>query len=53
MPAELLDGKAVAKQIQAETKASVTEFVARSQSAPVLAAVLVGDDPAQPGVCAQ
>lgn len=46
MPAELLDGKAVAKQIQAETKASVEEFVSQHQSTPVLAAVLVGDDPA-------
>ena len=46
MPAELLDGKAIAKQIQAETKDSVTEFFAQHQSAPTLAAVLVGDDPA-------
>ena len=46
MPAELLDGKAIAKQIQAETKTSIEEFVAQHQSAPVLAAVLVGDDPA-------
>ncbi len=46
MTAQLLDGKAISKQIQAETKIKVGEFVARHQHAPVLAAVLVGDDPA-------
>jgi methylenetetrahydrofolate dehydrogenase (NADP+)/methenyltetrahydrofolate cyclohydrolase len=46
MAAQLLDGKSISKQIQAETKIKVTEFVAQHQHAPVLAAVLVGDDPA-------
>ena len=46
MPAELLDGKGISKQIQSETKAKVAEFVAAGHDEPVLAAVLVGDDPA-------
>ena len=46
MTAQRLDGKAISKQIQAETKTKVAEFVAQSGHAPVLAAVLVGDDPA-------
>ena len=47
MLAEILDGKAIAKQIQTETKLKVADFVAavvvRSQNSP---AVLVGEDPA-------
>ena len=46
MPATILDGKALAKQIQAETKESVSKFVSQQQVTPTLAAVLVGDDPA-------
>lgn len=46
MTAQRLDGKAISKQIQAETKTKVADFVAQSGHAPVLAAVLVGDDPA-------
>ncbi len=46
MPATLLDGKAISKQIQAETKQRVQEFVDSGQPQPTLAAVLVGDDPA-------
>ena len=46
MPAQRLDGKAISKQIQAETKTKVAAFVAQTGKAPVLAAVLVGDDPA-------
>ena len=46
MSAELLDGKAISKQIQLETKAKVVEFVQQHQKQPVLAAVLVGEDPA-------
>lgn len=46
MPAQRLDGKAISKQIQAETKTKVADFVAQTGKAPVLAAVLVGDDPA-------
>lgn len=46
MAAEILDGKGISKQIQAETKNKVAQFVARFGDKPVLAAVLVGDDPA-------
>jgi methylenetetrahydrofolate dehydrogenase (NADP+)/methenyltetrahydrofolate cyclohydrolase len=46
MAAELLDGKSISKQIQAETKIKVDSFVADHRFTPVLAAVLVGDDPA-------
>ena len=46
MPAQRLDGKAISKQIQAETKIKVADFISKSGHAPVLAAVLVGDDPA-------
>lgn len=46
MPAEILDGKAIAKQIQAETKQKVADFVAAGNPQPTLAAVLVGEDPA-------
>ena len=46
MPAEILDGKAIAKQIQAETKQKVADFIASGGSQPKLAAVLVGEDPA-------
>jgi len=46
MPAEILDGKAIAKQIQAETKQKVADFVAGGGPQPKLAAVLVGEDPA-------
>ena len=46
MPAEILDGKAIAKQIQAETKQKVAEFMSGGGPQPKLAAVLVGEDPA-------
>lgn len=46
MPATMIDGKAISKEIQAEIKTRVAEFIASDNSAPVLAAVLVGDDPA-------
>lgn len=46
MAATRIDGKSLAKQIQAEIKERVTQFVEQSNAAPVLAAVLVGDDPA-------
>ncbi len=44
--ARVLDGKAIARQIQAELKNEVAEFIAQGGGRPVLAAVLVGDDPA-------
>jgi methylenetetrahydrofolate dehydrogenase (NADP+)/methenyltetrahydrofolate cyclohydrolase len=44
--AQILDGKALSKEIQAEIKTAVGEFVERAGSAPKLVAVLVGEDPA-------
>ena len=46
MPAKIMDGAAVATASLAETKQRVDGFVARVGRAPVLATVLVGDDPA-------
>lgn len=46
MTAKILDGKAIAKQIQAEIKIEVAAFVEESGVTPTLAAVLVGEDPA-------
>ena len=46
MAAERLDGKRIAKEIQGEIKTRVSEFVEQSGKTPVLAAVLVGNDPA-------
>lgn len=46
MAAQLLDGKRISQEIQAETRDSVARFVADGNAAPMLAAVLVGDDPA-------
>lgn len=46
MAAQILDGKAISKQIQSETKSSVAKFVAEHDVQPKLAAVLVGEDPA-------
>jgi methylenetetrahydrofolate dehydrogenase (NADP+)/methenyltetrahydrofolate cyclohydrolase len=42
----LLDGKALAKQIQAELADEVADFIMNNAVTPCLAAVLVGDDPA-------
>jgi len=46
MPAQLLDGNALARQIRSELATEVAEFIETSGVAPTLAAVLVGDDPA-------
>lgn len=46
MPAQILDGKALAATIQQELASQVAEFRAASGVTPRLAAVLVGDDPA-------
>ena len=46
MTATLLDGKAIANQIQAELTHEVAAFVDRQHIKPCLAAVLVGEDPA-------
>lgn len=44
--ARILDGKAIAQQIQKELAAQVAELIGESGVAPTLAAVLVGEDPA-------
>src|SRR6516162_5156477 len=46
MPARILDGKALAATMQAETAAGVAELVAAGGPKPALATILVGDDPA-------
>ncbi|MBI1903012.1 MAG: bifunctional methylenetetrahydrofolate dehydrogenase/methenyltetrahydrofolate cyclohydrolase FolD [Planctomycetia bacterium] len=46
MTAQLLDGKSLARQIQAEIAERVAAFRARTGVTPCLAAVLAGDDPA-------
>src|SRR4051794_25561873 len=46
MPARLLDGKALAKTMQAEIAAAVAERTAAGKPKPGLATMLVGDDPA-------
>lgn len=44
--AELIDGKALAKEVRAEVKARAEAFTAKYGRAPGLHVVLVGDDPA-------
>ncbi len=44
--AELIDGKALAKEVRAEVKARAEAFAAKRGRAPGLHVVLVGDDPA-------
>ena len=46
MTARVLDGRAIAQEIQAEIADQVAEFATSSGIVPCLAAVLVGDDPA-------
>jgi len=46
MPAQLLDGNVLARQIRSELATEVAEFIETSGVVPTLAAVLVGDDPA-------
>jgi 5,10-methylene-tetrahydrofolate dehydrogenase/methenyl tetrahydrofolate cyclohydrolase len=46
MTAKLIDGQAIANQIQEEVKEKVAARVAAGKSVPGLATVLVGDDPA-------
>lgn len=46
MGAEILDGKAVAKQIRDEIAMDVAEFIQNYGKVPKLAAVLLGEDPA-------
>jgi methylenetetrahydrofolate dehydrogenase (NADP+)/methenyltetrahydrofolate cyclohydrolase len=46
MAAKLIDGKAIAEQINAETAAEIARLKAQHQLTPGLAVVLVGDNPA-------
>ena len=46
MTAEIIDGKAIAEDIRAKVKVSVTERLAAGKPVPGLATVLVGDNPA-------
>jgi methylenetetrahydrofolate dehydrogenase (NADP+)/methenyltetrahydrofolate cyclohydrolase len=46
MPATILDGKELARQIRAELAENVVEFIQNNGAVPCLAAVLVGDEPA-------
>jgi methylenetetrahydrofolate dehydrogenase (NADP+)/methenyltetrahydrofolate cyclohydrolase len=46
MPAILLDGKAVAARTEAELSERVSKIKAKSGQTPILATILVGDDPA-------
>lgn len=45
MPALVLDGKSLARQIQAEIADEVVDFIQNGGIVPTLAAILVGDDP--------
>ncbi len=46
MPVTLLDGKSLARQIRAELRDEVADFIENNVTLPTLAAVLVGNDPA-------
>lgn len=46
MPATVLDGKSLAKQIRRELAIEVADFIQNNTVTPTLAAVLVGSDPA-------
>jgi methylenetetrahydrofolate dehydrogenase (NADP+) / methenyltetrahydrofolate cyclohydrolase len=46
MPAQILDGKMTAEQLRNEIATEVQQWIQSGHSAPTLAAVLVGDDPA-------
>ena len=46
MPAQIIDGRLVARRIQNEIKASVVKYRQRKGGAPGLGVVLVGDDAA-------
>ena len=45
MAAQLIDGKTIAQLVRAEVKRDVADWVAKGNSPPGLATVLVGDDP--------
>jgi methylenetetrahydrofolate dehydrogenase (NADP+)/methenyltetrahydrofolate cyclohydrolase len=44
--AQIIDGRAIAKQLDAETKAAIDAMIARGEPRPGLAVILVGSDPA-------
>lgn len=46
MSAEIIDGKAIAREVRGEVAAGVAEWVEAGNEPPGLATVLVGDDPA-------
>jgi len=46
MPGKILDGKALSKQLERELIARVEKIKAKSGKTPILATILVGDDPA-------
>jgi methylenetetrahydrofolate dehydrogenase (NADP+) / methenyltetrahydrofolate cyclohydrolase len=46
MPARLIDGKAIAEQINGETAAEITRLKSQHHLTPGLAVILVGDNPA-------
>jgi methylenetetrahydrofolate dehydrogenase (NADP+)/methenyltetrahydrofolate cyclohydrolase len=46
MPAEIIDGKQVSAEVRARVAAEVAEFVEGGGRVPVLATVIVGEDPA-------
>ena len=46
MPATILDGKQLARQLRSELAEEVVEFIQNNGAMPCLAAVLVGDNPA-------
>ena len=46
MPAQVIDGAAIAAQVRAEVGQEVAAWVADGHDAPALATILVGDDPA-------
>jgi methylenetetrahydrofolate dehydrogenase (NADP+)/methenyltetrahydrofolate cyclohydrolase len=46
MPAQLLDGKSLAQQIQRELAEEVADFIQNNGIVPCLAAILVGENPA-------
>ncbi|HEY3489935.1 MAG TPA: bifunctional methylenetetrahydrofolate dehydrogenase/methenyltetrahydrofolate cyclohydrolase FolD [Candidatus Deferrimicrobiaceae bacterium] len=46
MPAQIIDGKAIAASVRAQVAVKVKDFVARTGITPCLTVVLVGEDPA-------
>ena len=53
MPAQILDGKAIAAKVRSGVAAGVAQFRASSRGAPGLDVIFVGDDPSFAGVRTQ